>query len=148
MPNCPKNEHFLLPDTQTFVCISGGKKCLLFGKFGVLCFLKTPVLRFALLPYYRRVITWNKKHSSKQVVPITYHWRKGFLQLLFSTLSWRRPLSYRNQSTDLQCKSMDWFLYDNGSRHERVKDLWVASFQTKYKNKSYTLSESSLHFDR
>ena len=36
------------------------------------------------------------------------------------TLSWRRPLSYRNQSTDLLHKSMDWFLY-NGLRHERVK---------------------------
>ena len=29
-------------------------QCLFFGKFGVLCFLETPVLRFALLPYYRR----------------------------------------------------------------------------------------------
>ena len=37
------------------------------------------------------------------------------------TLSWRRPLSYRNQSIDLLHKSMDWFLYDNGLRHERVK---------------------------
>ena len=37
------------------------------------------------------------------------------------TLSWRWPLSYRNQSTDLLRKSMDWFLYDNGLRHERVK---------------------------
>ena len=26
----------------------------------------------------------------------------------------QRPLSYRNQSTDLLCKSMDWFLYDRG----------------------------------
>ena len=25
-----------------------------FGKFDVLCFLETPVLRFILLPYYRR----------------------------------------------------------------------------------------------
>ena len=30
-------------------------------------------------------------------------------------------LSYRNQSIDLLRKSMDWFLYDNGLRHERVK---------------------------
>ena len=37
------------------------------------------------------------------------------------TLSWRRPLSYRIQSIDLLCKSMDWFLYDSGLRHERVK---------------------------
>ena len=26
-----------------------------------------------------------------------------------------------DQSIDLLCKSMDWFLYDNGPRHERVK---------------------------
>ena len=31
-----------------------GKKCSFFGKFGVLCFLETLILRFALLPYYRR----------------------------------------------------------------------------------------------
>ena len=34
-----------------YVCVSGGKKCLFFGNFGVFCFLETPVLRFALLPY-------------------------------------------------------------------------------------------------
>ena len=36
-------------------------------------------------------------------------------------LSWRRSLSYRNHSIDLQNKSMDWFLYDNGLHHERGK---------------------------
>ena len=39
----------------------------------------------------------------------------------YLTLSCRRPLSYRNQSIDLLRKSVDWFLYDNGLRHERVK---------------------------
>ena len=38
------------------------------------------------------------------------------------TLSWRRPLSYRSQTIDLRNKLMDWFLYDNGLRHERVKE--------------------------
>ena len=38
----------------------------------------------------------------------------------FLTLSWRRPLSHRNQSIDLLCKSMDWFLYDRNLRHERA----------------------------
>ena len=33
-----------------------GKKCSFFGKFGVRCFLETFVLRFALLPYYRRIM--------------------------------------------------------------------------------------------
>ena len=37
------------------------------------------------------------------------------------TLWWRQPLSYWNQSIHLLRKSMDWFLYDNGCRHERVK---------------------------
>ena len=37
------------------------------------------------------------------------------------TLSWRKSISYRNQSIDLLCKSMDWILYDNSLRHERVK---------------------------
>ena len=46
-PNFRKNEHFLP---------QGGKKCSFFGKFGVVCFLVTSILRFALLPYYRRII--------------------------------------------------------------------------------------------
>ena len=58
--NFSKNEHFLTPDTHTYVCASGGKKCSFFGKFGVLCFLVTSVLRFALLPYYRGYNVWWK----------------------------------------------------------------------------------------
>ena len=38
-----KKKHFLTPDTHTYVCVSGGKKGLFFGKFGVLCLLVTPV---------------------------------------------------------------------------------------------------------
>ena len=50
----PKIEHFLLLDTHTYVCVSGGKKCSFFRKFHVLCFLVTSVLWFTLLSYYRR----------------------------------------------------------------------------------------------
>ena len=35
---------------RTYVCVSGGKQFCFFGKFGVLYFLETPVLRFALFP--------------------------------------------------------------------------------------------------
>ena len=42
------------PNTHTYVCVSGGKKCLFFRNFGKLCFIETPVLRFALLPDSRR----------------------------------------------------------------------------------------------
>ena len=53
--------------TCTYVCVLGGKKCSFFGKFGVLCFLETPVLRFALLAYYRQklvntLLNWNFLH--------------------------------------------------------------------------------------
>ena len=44
------------PLIHTYVCISGGKKCSFFGKFGVFCLLETPDLRFTLLPYYRRIL--------------------------------------------------------------------------------------------
>ena len=53
-----------------------------------------------------------------------FHWvDKLILKTL--TLSRRRPLSYRNQFNDLQSKSINWFLYDNGLRHERVKCYWT-----------------------
>ena len=35
-----------------------------FEKFGVLCFLEAPVLRFAFLPYYRRVDIGEGVHQS------------------------------------------------------------------------------------
>ena len=49
---------------------------------------------------------------------ITYaSWHILYLYIMhWLSLSWRRPLSYRNQFIDLLCKSMDWFLYDNGLR--------------------------------
>ena len=41
---------------------------------------------------------------------------------LILTLSWWWSLSYRNQSIDLLCKSLDWFLYDRDLRHESVNE--------------------------
>ena len=84
-----------------------------------------------------RVDAWNWKciwvhHSEPAVYAANY--RKTslpkfdfnkvacFSEHLFLTLSWRRLLSYRNQPIDLQNKSMDCFLYDNGLRHERVQN--------------------------
>ena len=47
---------------------------------------------------------------------------KTFNGMIALILSRRRPLSYRNQSIVLGSKSMDWFLYDNGLRLERVNN--------------------------
>ena len=38
------------------------------------------------------------------------------------TLSWRSSLSYKNQSIDLPCKSMDWCLHDRDLRRRRVNN--------------------------
>ena len=55
-PNSSKNE---------YPCAyQEGKKCSFFGKFGGLCFLETPVLRLALLPYYRRSQSDGTLHGS------------------------------------------------------------------------------------
>ena len=57
------------------------------------------------------------------LINCSYNFQKSLIDshLDALTLSWQRPLSYRKQSIDLFCKSMDWFLYDNGLRLERVK---------------------------
>ena len=43
-------------------------------------------------------------------------------------LSWRMPLSYRNQFIDLLCKSMNWFLYDRYLCHERVNGWGIVQW--------------------
>ena len=48
-------------------------------------------------------------------------WAGAYINVDFLSLLWWRPLSYRNQSIDLLCRSMDWFLCDTDFRHERVK---------------------------
>ena len=41
------NIFYPLIRTRTYLCVSGGKKCLFFGKFDVLCFFET---RFEIRP--------------------------------------------------------------------------------------------------
>ena len=50
------------------MCVSVGKKCLFLEKFGVLFFLVTPVLRFALLPYCRQSVVILSSHD--QSIPL------------------------------------------------------------------------------
>ena len=42
-----------------------------FGKFGVICFIETPVLRFALLPYYRRIYTFSMAENWHKILNVT-----------------------------------------------------------------------------
>ena len=57
--NFPKIEHFLPPDTHTYMRLSGDKKCSFFGKFDVL----------ALFPYYQRIVDFEvvSKDQSKKL---------------------------------------------------------------------------------
>ena len=48
------------------MCVSEGKTCLFFGKFDVLCFLETPVLRFAFFQHS------NKGKSYRLFVEILF----------------------------------------------------------------------------
>ena len=66
-------------------------KWLFFGKFGMPRFLETPILRFALLPYY----SWNHHKTNK--ITIKNHRKSVFLSknLKHSCIgSWRNTYHY------------------------------------------------------
>ena len=94
------------------------KTCLkipqLLPTFWKVTFVAHPVLKFMHYLLFSITKNWGISMSDQPIV--------------YLTLSRRRPLSYRNQSIDLLRKLMDWFLYDNGLRLERVKYsfwLWI-----------------------
>ena len=66
----------------------------------------------------------TSKKRSIEIAPLystfKLKYRKNVKLTIFLTLSRRRPLSYRNESIDLLCKSVDSFLHGNGLRLERV----------------------------
>ena len=43
----------------------------------------------------------------------------------FNSFMTERSISYRNQSINLESKSMDWFLYDRDLHHEKVKGKFI-----------------------
>ena len=53
---------------------------------------------------------------------------------LLLTLSWRWSQSHKNQSTDLQSKSIDWFIYDKDLHHEKVKGRQNFCRQTNFQD--------------
>ena len=61
---------------------SGGKKYLFFGKFGGIFFLETPVLRFVLLSYYRRVLRYFAKYPSHWIVAELQWKKRSFFVLI------------------------------------------------------------------
>ena len=67
---------------------------------------------------------YNISSIWSDVVYVAFTIKKIRCKTFCLTLSWRRPILYRNQSIDLRSKLMYWFLYDICLRHERVKMFW------------------------
>ena len=80
--------------------------------------------------YFTRKILWRNAVNITNYL-IRRQSERHIMNKIKFNLSWRRPISYRNQSIYLRSKSMDWLLYDIGLRHERVK-LFQISPNTKY----------------
>ena len=75
-----------------------------------ICFTKTSCNSIL---FYFKWLTWCSLFWS--------HINCSIILASVLNLSWRRSLSYRNQSIDFQNKSKDWFVYDRDLHHERVK---------------------------
>ena len=79
-------------------------------------------------------------YSLGQLVMVALGILKSIVRENQLILSWRRPLSYR---TLLLRKLMDWFLYDNGLRHEKVKKKKKAQLRSIIK---YIASKNVIRF--
>ena len=67
--------------------------------------------------YYKTLNVFSKAWRVKSMD----FWYPGILAEAYLTLSWRRFLSHRKQSIDLQSKLIDWFLYDRNIRYKIVR---------------------------
>ena len=73
--NFRKSKNFLSSGTQMYLCASEDTKCSFFGKFDMLCFLQTTVLKFAFLLYYRRNITMTRTRLPQSICTTLFWWQ-------------------------------------------------------------------------
>ena len=116
--------------------------CLYFFIILIYCFYCRVLTSVCFLGYHRWVFSFTLGSPSKYKGMANLGWSSLFFMKMFIKLnrqdeilllplcvplilSWRRPLSCRNHSIDLRSKSMEWFLYDNGLRHERVNTTCI-----------------------
>ena len=83
-------------------------------------------------------------YLNKQDITQSHPWifaiRLKAILMCYLTLLWGGSLSYIYQFTDLQSKSIDWFLYDRDLRHERV--TFTCTFDQKA---NLSLSHGAVH---
>ena len=104
------------------------------------CWFKV-MLRFKVMIFDRKTVRKRKENR----FDCFFIYMIGNLKLRSLTLSWRRSLSYRNQSIDLQSKWMNWFLYDSDFCHERVnlnilKVICYGSYYSSFKIQFFSYS--------
>ena len=91
------------------MCVLGGQKYSgFFWKFDVLCFLKTPFLRFVIFPYYRRISSFSEillghVWTLHQITPTDY-WSSSYKNCLLvfqsaSVYSWYPDCEWYNLLT-------------------------------------------------
>ena len=69
-------------------------------------------------------LTLNRFHALFKCFHFWLQTNKYLLNVLKLTLSLRKSLSYRSQSSNLQSKSLEWFLYDGEFHNERA-EAWI-----------------------
>ena len=74
---------------------------------------------FPPFPVISRTLKKIEAEKTEGILVVPYWPNQATLPVLFNPFM----TGNRNQSIDLPSKSMDWFLYDNGLRHKRVKML-------------------------
>ena len=88
-------------------------------------FLRTP---FFIEHFWWLLLNFLCEKVNVSLIHATHIYYSWILKNIINSL-WRKLLPYRNQSINWLRKSMDWFVYDNGLRHKRVKFLGFASYQ-------------------
>ena len=89
---------------HTYVCVSGVRNVRFSKKFGVVSFLETPVLRFALLPYYRQILLlicqqwWSEKRCKRFSNSVSL-----YLFFRFLLLRWRGMEKQTAEATVQRC---------------------------------------------
>ena len=113
-PNFLKNKHFLSPDTQTYACVSRGRKCSLFGKFGVLCFLVISCLLSTICSGQNSYISksvsiWNyaifQLHGFWNIKKNSFKFSWIFWSLKFVKTTWFQWSQERNEDS---CNYLRW----------------------------------------
>ena len=103
--------------------VNSQKLFAIFAKSSIIDIWQSPKytseFKFLVLTFSEHNLVWQDNTSAPRG-HTTQNWTSIYFICPVSNGSWGRSLSYRNQSIDVQSKSMDWFLYERDLRHERV----------------------------